>query len=115
AEIRGKCQFTALLQFPTRYPFVSASGRGRVKTPLLPENGRAQHNFRRLAHLRSARMLENSTVIGMTKHSPEFSHGQDPLRKFEGDGRATSLDPSSTSNTDDLSRVVITLPSREKC
>jgi hypothetical protein len=26
----------------------------------------------------------------------------DPLRKFEDDGRTTALDPSGTSNTDDV-------------
>jgi hypothetical protein len=47
----------------------------------LLENGRAQHDFRRSAHLRSHRMLENSMVIGMTNHSPEFSHSLDPTQK----------------------------------
>ncbi len=57
----------------------TAYDRGCVKTPLLPENGCAQHDFRRLAHLRSLRMLENSMVIGMFSHSPEFSHSLGPI------------------------------------
>jgi hypothetical protein len=45
---------------------MAALGPGCVKTPLFPENGRAQHDFRRLAHLWSLRMLENWLKIGVT-------------------------------------------------
>ena len=72
---------------------MAALHRGCVKTPLLPENGRAQHDFRRLAHLRSPRMLENSMVIGMISHSPEFSHSLHPLRKFGSEFSMTDQKP----------------------
>ena len=41
--------------------------RGCVKTPLLPENRRAQHDFRLSTLLWSVRMLENPAKIGMTR------------------------------------------------
>jgi hypothetical protein len=59
---------------------MAAFGRGCVKTQRSHENGRAQHDFRRLPRFWPLRMLENSTKFGMNDQSPEFSHSLDPKR-----------------------------------
>jgi hypothetical protein len=55
-------------------------GRGRVKTPILPENGCAQRDVRRLVRFWPLRMPEKSTKISMAYYSPEFSHNLGRVR-----------------------------------
>jgi hypothetical protein len=51
-----------------------------VKTPILPENGCAQRDVRRLVRFWPLRMPEKSTKISMAYYSSEFSHnlGREP-------------------------------------
>ena len=78
---------------------ITAFDRGCVKTPLLPENRRAQHDFWRSTLLWSLRMLENPAKSGTTSRLPEFSHRL-PLRKFGSELSMTGIETKETCAED---------------
>ena len=61
---------------------MSGIGRACVKTPPSCQNGCAQSDLERSSLLRSIRIREISTKIGMVSQSPEFSHRLDPIPTF---------------------------------